>query len=277
MTLAQGATRVPLKVVRASADPLPHGRRVQEVISPLQEVNSREVQCNTSQAGYPVAHLPAWKEIIGPLGLEIYKRAGYQRSFGFGKQPALIVIDVEYNFTGDDPEEPILESIAKFPNSCGEAAWGAIPHIKRLIAQFRARQFPIVYTHGYLTPETVRVPRVGTEIVDELMPLPGELVLEKRGASAFFGTNLARWLEGTDVDTIVHVGAVTSGCVRASVVDAAALGYKNLVPEECVFDRALVPHLVNLFDMDAKYADVITVADVEVYLGQLEPKSGRTG
>jgi maleamate amidohydrolase len=209
--------------------------------------------------------MPAWTGLIGEEELEVYRRAGYQQRFGLGERPALLIIDVEYNFTGDVPE-PILDSIAKYSNSCGEMAWAAIPRIAELLAQAREIGIPIAFSHGYERDDTVRSPRLGTAIVDELAPRPGELDIEKSAASAFFGTDLVSFLIQRQVDTVIHTGCVTSGCVRASVVDAASYGFKNAIVEECVFDRALTPHIANLFDMDAKYGDVMSLASVKAYL-----------
>jgi maleamate amidohydrolase len=218
-------------------------------------------------------HMPAWSGLIRPAELEVYRRAGYQQRFGLGKRPALLIVDVEYNFTGD-AREPILDSIAKYSDSCGEMAWDAIPHIARLLAMARANGLPVAYTHGVDQADTVRTPRVGTAIVEEIAPLPNELVIAKSAASAFFGTSLVSFLIRHRVDTVIHAGCVTSGCVRASVVDGAAYGFKNAIVEECVFDRAMTPHIANLFDMDAKYGDVMSLAEIEDYLNSLERVSG---
>lgn len=209
--------------------------------------------------------LPNWKRVVSGDDLEVYRRAGYQREFGAGSRPALIIVDMEYNFTGD-VNEPILDSIAKFPDSCGPAAWEAIPSIRRLLLGCREYGIPIVFTHSNEEATTIRHPRLGTAIVDELASRNGELVLAKEAASAFFGTSLLRHLVEWQVDTLIHCGCATSGCVRATVVDAASCGYRNIIVEECVFDRALPPHLMSLFDMDAKYGDVRHLAEVEAYL-----------
>jgi nicotinamidase-related amidase len=212
--------------------------------------------------------MPAWTGLISEAELEVYRRAGYQKTFGLGERPALLIIDVEYNFTGD-VDEPILDSIAKYANSCGPMAWQSIPHIASLLALARSLHLPIAYSHGREGPETAREPRLGTAIVDELAPCPGELVVAKSAASAFFGTSLVSFLIENHVDTVIHTGCVTSGCVRASVVDGASYGFKNAIVEECVFDRALTPHIANLFDMDAKYGDVVSLAEIEAYLSDL--------
>ncbi len=213
--------------------------------------------------------MPSWESLIPDHEIEVYRRAGYLRRVGLGARPGLLIIDVEYNFTGD-VREPILDSIAKYPNSCGEMAWEAIPHIATLLERAREAGIPVIYTHGFERAETVRTPRLGTAIVDELAPRPGELVLEKEAPSAFFGTHLLSVLIRQQVDTIIHTGCTTSGCVRASVIDGFSYGFKNIIVEECVFDRALTPHLVNLFDMDAKYGDVLPLREVMSYLESLQ-------
>ena len=212
--------------------------------------------------------MPVWDQLIQEWELEVYRRAGYQKRFGLGTRPALLIIDVEYNFTGDR-REPILDSIAKYPNSCGEAAWDALPYIQRLLEKARSLGLPIAYSHGFERPDTPREPKLGTAIVEEIAPREGEFVGEKEAASAFFGTHLASFFIRNQVDTVIYTGCVTSGCVRASVVDGAAYGFKNAIVEECVFDRALTPHIVNLFDMDAKYGDVVSLAEIEDYLDSL--------
>ncbi|MCA1648275.1 MAG: isochorismatase family protein [Chloroflexi bacterium] len=209
-----------------------------------------------------------WTDLISPDEIEVYRRAGYQRTYGLGTRPALLVVDVEYNFTGL-PGLEHLESIATYRNSCGPMAWESIPKIARLLERARTMGLPVAFSHGFERPDTVRSPRLGTQIVDELAPRPGELVIEKEAASAFFGTRLAANLVKWRVDTVIHAGCVTSGCVRASVVDGAAYGFKNAIVEECVFDRGLTPHIANLFDIDAKYGDVMSLEKVESYLDSL--------
>ena len=95
-------------------------------------------------------------------------------------------------------------------------------------------------------------------IVSELAPATGELVVRKTVPSAFFGTPLAQWLTQRGVQTLVVAGAVTSGCVRASVVDAMSWGFRPVVLSDCVGDRAIAPHDASLFDMGQKYAAVMT-------------------
>src|SRR5581483_3051186 len=212
--------------------------------------------------------MPVWDDLIPDDEREVYRRAGYGKPRGYGRRPALLIVDMEYNFAGDRPE-PILDSIAKYPNSSGQAAWEAIPYIRRLLDAARSRGVPVAFTHGIDRPDNgpneVR-PRKGNDVVDELAPGPGELVIAKEAPSAFGGTSLTANLVRWGVDTVIVTGCTTSGCVRASVVDAYTYGFKTIVADEAVFDRARVPHVVNLFDMAMKYADVEPTARVLDYL-----------
>jgi maleamate amidohydrolase len=206
----------------------------------------------------------------------VYERAGYHRTFGLGKAPGLLIVDVEYNFTGD-MNEPILDSMVKYSNSCGPAAWQAVPVIQKLLDVARSFGIPVVYTHGTPDSEHLDRPRRGTQIVDEIAPQQHEYVVAKTAASPFHGTDIADYFRAQGVDTILHTGGVTSGCVRAGVVDGAAEGFRNAVVEEAVFDRAHLPHAMSLFDMDAKYADVISLNDALQYLAGLGTQPMQTG
>jgi len=220
--------------------------------------------------------MPAWDDLIPPDALEVYRLAGYGKPRGHGRRPALLVVDMEYNVTGDRPE-PILDSIAKYPNSSGYAAWESIPYIQQLLDAARSRGAPVAFTHGVDRPnngpDAVR-PRKGNAVVDELAPRPGELVIAKETPSAFAGTSLTTNLVRWGIDTVIVTGCTTSGCVRATVVDAYSYGFKAIVADEAVFDRARVPHVANLFDMAMKYADVEPTARVLDYLATLPPGAG---
>lgn len=209
----------------------------------------------------------------------VYERAGYHRTFGLGSSPALLVVDVEYNFTGL-PGDTAVGSVATFPDSCGPSAWRSIPAIAELLDIARGLGLPVIFTSGQPNADSDQRPRIGTEVVDELRPRPGEQVIAKPAASPFHATGLADHLRELGVDTVVHTGCVTSGCVRAGVVDAAAYGFRNAVAEECVFDRAMLPHRLSLFDMDAKYADVMNLDAITRFLtrtnGRTEPASTPT-
>lgn len=199
-----------------------------------------------------------------------YRQHGLAGRVGFGERPALLVIDFIKAYTT--------------PGSSLYAAPGAPDAVRAsqpLLAAARAAAIPIIYTTVAYAPNgrdggifVLKVPALRQltrdspliEIVDELRPQPDELVIEKKYASAFFGTHLAATLTALRVDTLILIGCSTSGCIRASAVDGMQHGFRVIVPRECVGDRAPEPHLANLFDIDGKYGDVVAVADVIRYL-----------
>lgn len=199
-----------------------------------------------------------WSGILTSDEVQVYERLGYWRTEREpGVAPALVLVDLENNFTGDRPE-PILDSIRRYRYSCGPHAWESLPQIRRLLDAARAAGLPILYTRGAEDPPdaTADERRDGREIVHVVAPAPGERVFEKRAASAFYAGGLLPYLVHARVDTLLVCGCTTSGCVRATVVDGVSHGFRTVVVAECVFDRAVLPHRVNLFDMAAKYAAV---------------------
>ena len=107
-----------------------------------------------------------------------------------------------------------------------------------------------------------------SQIVDQLKPLDGEYIVRKTQPSAFFGTNLTAWYVSKGVDTVIVTGCTTSGCVRASVIDSMSYNFKTVVATDCVGDRALGPHEANLFDMEQKYADLMTSSEISAVLNE---------
>lgn len=217
----------------------------------------------------------------------IYRQAGYGGIAPLGRRPALVVIDVTYGFVGDRPE-PILESIKRFPNSCGETGWREMTHIRRLLEAARKRSVPIFYTTGPTrdvevraggwaekTPQILRASpeqvRFQNRIPKEIAPKKGDTVIEKDKPSAFFGTALTSYLVRKGIDTVLLTGCTTSGCVRATCIDAFSYNYRVGVVRECVFDRAESSHQVNLFEMHAKYAQVVGLDEALTYLAELPP------
>jgi nicotinamidase-related amidase len=206
---------------------------------------------------------------------------------GGGVRPALLLVDL-YRWVFGDRPEPLVEAIQTWPGSCGPVAWEALPHIQRLLAAGREMGIPVVHLTGSVEIPGWRDvhPRGGSaedpglterrkrryDIVDEVAPVAGEAVIRKSAPSAFWGTSLTGHLVSLGIDTVVVAGESTSGCVRATVVDAKSYRYKVIVPEECVFDRDEAPHAINLFDMDQKYADVIPLDEVIAYLASVAPR-----
>jgi maleamate amidohydrolase len=180
---------------------------------------------------------------------------------------------------------------APYPASCGETGWQAIDQIARLLEVARRSAVPIVFTRLVIDPGVSNAGGVltrkignksgdflffagthGSEIIAPLAPAPGELVLEKKRFSAFFGTPLLSHLVSLGIDTLIVTGGSTSNCVRATVVDGASFDFRVVVPREAVFDRIPVCHEISLFDMHRAYADVLDCALVAEYLAGLAPR-----
>jgi nicotinamidase-related amidase len=205
---------------------------------------------------------------------------------GFGRTPALLLIDNYKAGLGEEPL-PLLESIEKYPLSMGLEAWDAVKHARRLLDSCRRLDLPIVHTTMLAEPnspwefysvlrlnaqtrtrerisQTINPDAKGDifEIVPELAPLDNEVVIRKLAPSAFWGTPLVSFLQSEQVDTLLVCGESTSGCVRATVIDAASHCFRTIVVEECVYDRTEAAHALNLFDMHQKYADVVGIEEV---------------
>jgi nicotinamidase-related amidase len=231
---------------------------------------------------------PIWNKFLTERDKEVFAAAGYGARGGFGKRPALLVIDVNYGFCGDKPE-PILESIKRWRNSCGEVSWPAVASIKTLIDSARAKGLPVIYTTGQSredgwdrgswgwknsrNAEGAKVQQSNldhNEIVPEIAPEAKDIVIHKQKPSAFFGTNLQSYLTLLGCDSLIMTGTTTSGCIRASVLDGFSMNYRIAVVEEGCFDRSEASHAINLCDMNAKYADVVKANEVLTYFDGLE-------
>ena len=214
-----------------------------------------------------------WDGIVPEEEQRAYNAAGFGRTTGLGRRPALLIIDVQYRTVGTTPK-PFWEAIKEFPTSCGDVGWAAVPHIRSLLTLFRDHKWPVLYPHvapkeafdyGRLSdkvPGIMGIAGKGYEFVAEVAPADKDILLPKKHPSAFFGTPLASYLINLGADTLVVTGCTTSGCVRGSVVDAFAYNFRVLVPQDAVYDRSAVSHAVNLFDMASKYADVMPTNDV---------------
>lgn len=219
-----------------------------------------------------------WERGIPEEDRLIMRRAMGGSPARLGECPALVVIDVLNGFTGSRPL-PILEAIDEYPTSCGEAAWEALPAIRRLIDAFRAAERTIVWIKGEVSGSSMlgratRRQKTG-QLPDGLdpgaihagvAPVGDEPVIGKARASAFFATMLPVYLNRVGADGVVLVGSTTSGCVRASAVDSYSSGYDTFVVADGCFDRSSLSHQVSLFDLGSKYA---TVVDSQELLDQL--------
>jgi maleamate amidohydrolase len=221
--------------------------------------------------------------VIDETTLRHYDLAGFGKPVGLGTRPALLIIDVQYRTVGTTPA-PFEESVQEFPTSCGEVGWAAVAQIEKLVAQFRAKGWPILYPHvapkqyydagrlGAKVPAIMDIPAKGYEFVAEVAPVEGDVLVPKRHPSAFFGTSLVSYLVDAGADSLVVTGCTTSGCVRSSVADAFSYNFRVSVPADAVYDRSPVVHEVNLFDMAQKYADVTTT---DALVTALEPLPAR--
>jgi nicotinamidase-related amidase len=207
---------------------------------------------------------------------EVYERARLGGSVTLGERPAVLVVDFSCGFT--DPESAL-----------GADMTDEVEATKRILDLARARGLAVIFTSIGFEPSLKdgglwlqKAPALAdlqlgghwVAIDPRLEPREDETVVLKKGASAFFGTNLAAILISQGVDTVILCGATTSGCVRATAVDLLQHGFPTLVPRECVGDRAQAPHDANLFDIQAKYADVVSLEEA---LGYLESVPSRAG
>jgi maleamate amidohydrolase len=210
--------------------------------------------------------LTAAREAVEAVHQYYTDRGIFQPTFGFGQRPALLIIDMAYGWT--DP------AYATGSSRLDDAVAG----IQRLLPVCRDREIPIIYTSSpYRAHDEDPMPARETghyrawderacQIDERLTPESNDLVLLKENASAFFGTHLAAFLVEQRVDTLLITGCSTSACVRATATDARAYRFHAIVPRQCVQDRAAAAHEYNLFDIDAKFGDVVDVQDVEDYL-----------
>ncbi len=207
---------------------------------------------------------------------EIYERARLGQSVTLGEHPAVLVVDFSRGFT--DPECTMGSDLTE-----------EVEATSRLLAAAREREIPIIFTTIGFEPNLkdgslwlqkapglaeLQVGGKWVEIDPRLERGEDEVVILKKGASAFFGTNLPSVLVSQGVDTIVLCGATTSGCIRATAIDLLQYGYPTLVPRECVGDRAQAPHEANLVDIQAKYADVVSVEEALAYIESVSRESG---
>jgi maleamate amidohydrolase len=222
-----------------------------------------------------------WQDIMPRDILDVYKQ--YARKVFVGPAPALIAIDL-YELAYQGGAKPPLELQSSFPSSCGQYAYAAIDPTKRLFAAARDAGIPIFYSTSDTRPDSLPGRVTATKrpstpidaasyaIRPEFKPQPGDVIVTKQRASAFYGTTLLAHLTQLAVQTAIVCGESTSGCVRATAVDAYSNGFHVVLAEESCFDRSIVSHKVNLFDLHHKYADVLHVDEIVTHLDRLSLK-----
>lgn len=223
-----------------------------------------------------------WRSVSTREDQEVIAAAGMGAPLRLGSAPALLVIDVTTAFIGT-PGLDRVEAALEYRTSCGPSAWQALPQVASVLYRARRQGIPVLFTRAPAVSTTVdqgswgaKSSRRGTpelaramhEIVADVTPEPAEVVLDKEKPSAFFGTPLISHLVQARVDTVVLVGGTTSGCIRATAVDAFSHNFRTVVVEDAVFDRGQVSHDVALYDLNGRYAEVLTADDVCAYLAQ---------
>ena len=225
-----------------------------------------------------------WQRYLSDEDLATIERGKWARTIGFGTRPAVIVIDVQNYMAGEeDGNDP-----DKFPYAAPAVAWPAVRQIQAILAAARPAAAPIVYTRFAIdraagdaglfdakigAPDSEYVYHEGTygsEIVADITPEPGDLVLTKKKPSSFFGTPLLPYLIERGVDTLIVTGGSTCNCVRATVFDAFSYNLRAIVPHDAVFDRMPISQAINLFDMNRCSADVVATGEVVDYLAGLK-------
>lgn len=215
-----------------------------------------------------------WRGVVPAETLKVHEPR--RREVFVGPRPALLAVDLYNAVYRGDPRKLPHELADEFPNSCGRFAWDAVAPTRELFAACREAGLPVFHVTGSTrkgrAPSTLRrgEDAAGDGLLDihpAFAPRPGETVIRKERASAFHSTPLEAHLVRAGVSSLIVCGESTSGCVRASVVDAHSRGYHVVVAEECVFDRSELSHRINLFDMHHECADVMAFADVAADLG----------
>ncbi len=224
-----------------------------------------------------------WEDALTEVDKLVIDKGGYGQKRGFGKNPAFVIIDAQHNYVGAN--KPIEDQLDEWPSGGGTDAWKAIDIIKKLKKLADQKNIPVIYTRNVQKKTTnfdsfaVKAKRDNTKYVDgnpatdivkELKPNETDLVVDKSYASAFFGTPFISYLIKMGVDTLIIVGGSTSGCVRATAVDAVSRNFNVAVIEDCTYDRIQLSHKAGLLDLWMKYCDVIHSSDVEEYFSNTD-------
>lgn len=222
-----------------------------------------------------------WDAFLTEADRAVLAKGRFGRRMGFGRRPAVLVIDAQRYMVGEDGGD------AAWPSSCGATGRAAMAAAIEVVRAAQAAGAPCFFTRFELDPEgrdigvygrkrdLLQSPHwclagtPGSELAEGMAPHPRDLVFVKKKPSAFHGTPLLGYLLDRGIDTVIVTGGATSNCVQATVFDAASYNLRAIVPEEAVFDRIPVSHAIALFDMDRQFADVLPAAEVRAWLGTL--------
>lgn len=216
-----------------------------------------------------------WNDLLSEQDKAVIEKAGYGKrgaasweSRDIGARPVCLIIDMQNLSVG--PNVPILQAVEQYPTAMGDIGWRCMTHLLPFLAEVRRTQVPIIYTR--VMPRDYARDDFAVQIVESMKPESDDVILDKAYASAFFGTALQEHLARLAADTLIIIGNSTSGCVRATAVDARQHGYSVVIPEECVFDRIQASHKIALLDLWMKYAKVVSTEEVVAYLRNLKGK-----
>jgi maleamate amidohydrolase len=208
---------------------------------------------------------------------DYYAKIGFSERIGFGSRPAVLVIDMCRGITeAGNPMYIDMDEHIRHINAILDAAHAAVVPVIFFTVEYHpdladggwfVRKIPLV--QGLLVGSDA------SQIDPRLAMYPSDHLIKKKFPSGFYGTHLQSLLAHQGVDTTIVVGNSTSGCVRATAIDAISGGFRPIVPRDCVADRAPLSHAVNLFDIDSKYGDVVSAAEVIAYLQGLAPAAGK--
>jgi nicotinamidase-related amidase len=221
-----------------------------------------------------MGYLERWRDFVPQNELEALSKAGMGKNMGFGKKPAVLVVDMTYLYV--DPA---------FPLAAGKGMWHVADAISQLLQAARPKDIPVYYTRRNKRTLAVEKglhahklasfssPLLSDPKADEwppaIAPGEGDVIIQKPKYSSFFETPLRSMLTYQGVDTLIVTGVSTSACVRCAVVDAFQSNIRPIVPEECVGDRSMSAHRANLFDIQMKFGDVLALQAVLDWIGTL--------
>ena len=225
-----------------------------------------------------------WEADLSLTEKKVIEKSGYGKRKAYGNKPALIIIDAQYNFFG--ARESIENQLERYPTGVGLEAWSKVKTSIRILQSARKSKIPVFFTryiaqNSRMSHESkmkrdhskFESEAPGSQIIEDLQPLGEERIIDKNYASAFFGTPLINYLVGLSIDTLIIIGGVTSGCVRATAVDASNYGFRVVVIEDCVFDRISISHKASLLDIWMKYGSVLRSNEVLKYFNHIRQKA----
>ncbi|MEO4052713.1 isochorismatase family protein [Solibacillus sp. CAU 1738] len=226
-----------------------------------------------------------WENALSVTDRLVIEKGGYGEKRGLGENPLLVIIDVQHNYVGDD--KPIADQLNEWPSGGGEEGWKAIRKIQLLKKAAKENNIPVLYTRNvqkrtsFFDSFATKAKRdhtkyidgrPETQIVSELEPDVMDIVVDKSYASAFFGTPLISYLVKMKIDTLIIVGGSTSGCVRATAIDAVTHNFNVAVVQDGVYDRIELSHKASLLDLWMKYCDVATSSEILQYFDNITEK-----